>query len=204
MKGLLKLKWESRLPPVPAREVGPLLAREGDVILADCHKKGAATGTRGWLALVYVNGVLMMLAVDTGAAMTIINTRKFLRHLDCGLLRPSIHTFHTAAGATLPALGQFAATLELGPVKVTGLITTVAEVVGDGLLGLDFLRSADARVGLRDGHLHMTVGDSVLTCNLRPEKYPVRYVARPVAPAQIEPMTHGLMSYAVQSVEGLT
>jgi hypothetical protein len=69
---------------VPAREVGPLPVREGDVILADCHKKGcdAATGTRGWLAPVYVNGVLMMLAVDTGAAMTIIDTRKFLRHLD--------------------------------------------------------------------------------------------------------------------------
>jgi hypothetical protein len=192
--------------PVPAREVGPLPVREGDVILTNCHKKGsdAATGTRGWLAPVYVNGALMMLAVDTGAAMTIINTRKFLRHLDRDLLRPSIHTFHTAAGATLPALGQFAATLELGPVKVTGLVVTVAKVVGDGLLGLDFLRLADAWVGLRDGHIHMTVGGSMLTCNLRPEKYPVRYVARPVAPARIKPMTHGLVSCAVQSVEGFT
>jgi hypothetical protein len=72
-------------------------------------------------------------------------------HLDRALLQPSGHTFHTAAGATLPALGQFPATLELGLVKVTGLLTTVAEVVGDGLLGLDFLRSADAWVGLRDG-----------------------------------------------------
>jgi hypothetical protein len=65
---------------IPAREVGPLPAREGDVILADCHKKGSGAAT-GWLAPVYVNAVLMMLAEDTGAAMTIINTRKFLRHL---------------------------------------------------------------------------------------------------------------------------
>jgi hypothetical protein len=83
----------------------------------------------------------MMLALDTGAAMTIINTRKFLKHLDRALLQLSIHTFHTAAGATLPALGQFAATLELGLVKVSDLIITVAEVVGDGLFGLLFLVS---------------------------------------------------------------
>jgi hypothetical protein len=67
--------------------------------------------TRGWLAPVHVNGALMMLAVDTGAAMTMINSRKFLEHLDRGILRPSGHTFHTAAGDTLPALGQFSARL---------------------------------------------------------------------------------------------
>jgi predicted aspartyl protease len=63
--------------------------------------------TRGWLAPVYVNGVLMMLAVDTGATMTIVNSEKFLKLLDRALLQPSEHTFHTAAGITLPALGQF-------------------------------------------------------------------------------------------------
>jgi hypothetical protein len=36
------------------------------------------TEPRGWLAWVHVNGILMMLAVDMGAAMTIINSRKFL------------------------------------------------------------------------------------------------------------------------------
>jgi hypothetical protein len=67
---------------------------------------------------------------------------------------------------------QFAATLESGPVKVTRLLTTVTEVVGDGLLRLEFLRSADAWVGLRDGKLHMKVGDSILNCALRPKRYP--------------------------------
>jgi predicted aspartyl protease len=87
----------------------------------------------GWPQF-YVNGALMMLAVDTGAALTIVNSEKFLKLLDRSLLQPSEHTFYTAAGITLPALGQFSATLELGPVKVHGLITTVADVVGDGLL----------------------------------------------------------------------
>jgi hypothetical protein len=141
----------------------------------------------------------MLLAVDTGATMTIINSQKFLKHLDRALLQPSGHTFHTTAGATLPALGQFSAALELGPVKVTGLLTTVAEVVGDGLLGLDFLRFVDAWVGLKDGRLHMKVGSDVLTCTLRPERYPIRYIARPVGPARIEPMTHGLVPCAVQT-----
>jgi hypothetical protein len=115
------------------------------------------TEPRGWLAPVHVNGILMMLAVDTGAAMTIINYRKFLQHLDESIIQPSAHTFHTAAGSTMPALGQLAATLKFGPVTIRGLITTVAEVVRNGLLGLDFLRSADAWVGLRDGFLHMKV-----------------------------------------------
>jgi hypothetical protein len=117
------------------------------------------------------------------------------------LNRPSGHTFHTVAVATLPTLGQFFATLELGPLKVTGLLTTVAEVVGDGLLGLDSLRSADAWVGLRDGRLHMKVGNDVLTYTLRPKHYPIRYIARPVGQVRIEPMTHDLVPYAVQTFD---
>lgn len=36
----------------------------------------------------------------------------------------------------------------------------------------------------------MKVGDDVLTCALRPESYPIRYLARPMRPARIEPMSH--------------
>jgi hypothetical protein len=63
-------------PPVPAKDVGPLPVHEGDVILADCHKDGgdATTGTQGWLAPVYMNGVLMMFAIDTAITTIIPST----------------------------------------------------------------------------------------------------------------------------------
>jgi hypothetical protein len=93
----------------PSQEIIPL--RRSEVV--------DISETRGWLAPVYVNGILMMLAVDTFAAMAIVNSDKFLKLLDRALLQPSEHTFHTGAGMTLPALGQFSATLELGSVKVS-------------------------------------------------------------------------------------
>jgi hypothetical protein len=62
--------------------------------------------SRQWLAPVHVNSVLMMLVVGTGVAMTIINSEKFLNHLNHSLLQPNEHTFRTAAGATLQVLGH--------------------------------------------------------------------------------------------------
>jgi hypothetical protein len=52
-------------------EKGGILLRSSEV---RATTDGNLTETRGWLAPVHVNGVLMMLAVDTGAAMTIINS----------------------------------------------------------------------------------------------------------------------------------
>jgi hypothetical protein len=70
-------------------------------------------------------------------------------------LEPSSFKFHTANGKLLEGVGQFYATLQ-GPVVLESFRVTVPDVVGDGLLGMDFLAATDAWVGLRDGHyLHM-------------------------------------------------
>ena len=48
-------------------------------------------------------------------------------------------TFCTADGDDLPVAGQFLADVQLGPVTVTNKWITVAKIVGDGLLGMDYL-----------------------------------------------------------------
>jgi hypothetical protein len=95
----------------------------------------AAGENKGWLALVDIDDVLMMLAVDTGAGMKIVNKSKMLTYMDALDLEPSPYEFRTANGELLERVGQFYATLRLGPVVLENFCVTVADVVGDGLLG---------------------------------------------------------------------
>jgi hypothetical protein len=69
---------------------------------------------------------------------------------------------------------------------------TVADVVGDGLLGMEFLTTTDTWVGLRDGHLHMKQNGEEILWPLRREDRAARYVATP-----IQSVTVGLMSQAL-------
>lgn len=59
------------------------------------------------MAPVYINDILLMLAVDTGAAMTMINDTVFSEHFPIVELQKSQDLFHTANGEELRAKGQF-------------------------------------------------------------------------------------------------
>ena len=106
---------------------------------------------KGWLAPVYVNDVFLMLTVDTGAALTMMNATMFKKYFQDTKLDPSTDHFTTANGETMTAEGTFRANVQMGPVTIASLKITVADVVGDGLLGMDYLTAADAWLGARDG-----------------------------------------------------
>eukprot|EP00919_Chromeraceae_sp_WS-2016_P072705 GHVR01171869.1.p1 GENE.GHVR01171869.1~~GHVR01171869.1.p1 ORF type:complete len:120 (-),score=20.28 GHVR01171869.1:191-550(-) len=107
---------------------------------------------RGWLAPVYNNDVLWMLAVDTGAAMTMIGEEVYRQYFPKTQLDECEDNgmFSTANGDTMVATWQFRASVQTGPVMIRGIKVTVANVVGDGLLGMDYLTAADAWVGTRE------------------------------------------------------
>jgi hypothetical protein len=90
----------------------------------------------------------------------------------CPSTGPDLH--HSAGFGPIPC------NVGAGPSKSYGIVNHHCRSCGGGLLGLDFLHLADAWVGLKDGRLHMKVGDNVLTCTIRPEHYPIRYIARSV------------------------
>jgi predicted aspartyl protease len=147
----------------------------------------AAGENKGWLARVHIDDVLMMLAVETGAGMTIVNKSKVLSFIDALDLEPSLFEFHTANGELLEGVGLFYATLQLGPVVLENFRVTVADVVGDGLLGMDFLAAMDAWVDLKDGHLHMKQDGEEITWPLRHEDQTARYVAMPIQSVTVDP-----------------
>ena len=153
---------------------------------------------KGWLAPVYINDVFLLLTADTGAAVTMLNSTMFKRYFPDTELQPSTGNFTTASGDPMPTEGQFRANVQLGPVTIAFLMITVADVVGDGLLGLDYLTAADAWVGIREGKLHMKVEDHEVICQLRKEEYHVRLVARPSRESTIKPMSHGVVPCTVE------
>ena len=53
---------------------------------------------------------------------------------------------------------QFLVDIQLGSATITNLQIPVANVVGDGLLGMDYLRVADAWIRAKEGQLHMNIG----------------------------------------------
>jgi hypothetical protein len=162
----------------------------------------SATGeNKGWLAPVNIDDVLMMLAVDTGAGMTIVNKSKVLSFMDALDLEPSPFEFHTANGELLEGVGQFYYTLQLGPIVLENCIT-VADVVEDGLLGMDFLAATDAWVGLRDGQLHMKQNGEEITWPLRREDQTARYVAMPIQSVIVDPMSLALVPCTVKGPSG--
>eukprot|EP00919_Chromeraceae_sp_WS-2016_P042349 GHVR01100736.1.p1 GENE.GHVR01100736.1~~GHVR01100736.1.p1 ORF type:complete len:152 (+),score=10.89 GHVR01100736.1:2-457(+) len=116
-------------------------------------------------------------------------------------LESSTDNFTTASGDTMPTTGQFRANVQIGPVTIASLKITVAEVVGDGLLGMDYMTAADAWLGARDGKFHMRVDDHEVICQLRKEEYRIRLMARPSREATIEPMSHGVVPCTVENRE---
>ena len=94
--------------------------------------------------------------------------------------------------------GQFVADVQMGPVTVANLRITVADVLGDGLLGMDYLRVADVWIGAKEGHLNMNVGGHTVSCQLRLERQPIRRVARPVKSVTVQPMTRSTVRCAVE------
>eukprot|EP00920_Eleutheroschizon_duboscqi_P010381 GHVT01024188.1.p1 GENE.GHVT01024188.1~~GHVT01024188.1.p1 ORF type:complete len:108 (-),score=7.35 GHVT01024188.1:22-345(-) len=106
-----------------------------------------------------------------------MNTAVFRRYFPGTKLEKSAGNFTTATGEEMPTEGQFRANVQVGPVTVASLMITVAEVVGDGLLGMDYLVEADAWVGVREGKLHMRVEEHEVICQLRKEDYNIRLVA---------------------------
>jgi hypothetical protein len=79
---------------------------------------------------------------------------------------------------------------------------TVADVVGDGLLGMNFLAATDAWVGLRDGHLHMKQDGEEVTWPLRREDQTARYVALPIQSVIVDPMSQTLVPCTVKGPSG--
>ena len=72
----------------------------------------------------------------------------------------------TADGNDLCVVGEFITDIQLGPVTVTNLRVTVVKVVGDGLLGVDYLMAAIAWIGVKEGQLNMNVEGRTITCQL--------------------------------------
>ena len=92
---------------------------------------------KGWLAPAYMNDVFLLLTADTGAAVTMLNTAVFRRYFPDKELEPSTGEFTTANNEPMPTVGQFRANVQIGPVTIAHLMITVADVIGDGLLGMD-------------------------------------------------------------------
>ena len=63
--------------------------------------------------------------------------------------------------------GRFLAHVQIGSIQVSNIQITVANVPGDRLLSMDYLTTADAWIGVRDGKLHMRAGERQLSCQLR-------------------------------------
>eukprot|EP00918_Siedleckia_nematoides_P086396 GHVU01190155.1.p1 GENE.GHVU01190155.1~~GHVU01190155.1.p1 ORF type:complete len:192 (+),score=14.10 GHVU01190155.1:1-576(+) len=155
--------------------------------------------TKGWLAPTYINDVFLLLTADTGAEVTMMNSEVFKRYFPDTKLEPSTGNFTTASGDKMPVDGQFRANVQIGPVTIAFMMITIADVVGDGLLGLDYLTAADAWVGVREGKLHMKVDGHEVICQLRKEEYRMRKVARPSREATIEPLSHGVVPCTVEN-----
>jgi hypothetical protein len=113
-------------------------------------------------------------------------------------LEPSPFEFHTASGETLEGVGQFHATLQLGPVVLKNFVM-IADVLGDRLLGMDFLSATDTWVGLQDGHLHIKQEREEVTMSwpLQSEDQAARYIATRVYSVTKEPMSQALVPWTV-------
>lgn len=110
---------------------------------------------------------MLMLAVDTGAAMTMIGEEAYKRYFPLTEHGKSKDMFWTAYGKVMVATGQFRVSVQQDPVTIDGMKITVANVVGDGLLVLDYLSAADVWVSTKEGELHMRVGKHTMICHLR-------------------------------------
>jgi hypothetical protein len=70
---------------------------------------------------------------------------------------------------------------------------TVADVVGDGPLGMDFLAATDMWVDLLDGHLHIKQNWEKISWPLRHEDQATRYVAIPIRSVTVKSLSQALV-----------
>eukprot|EP00918_Siedleckia_nematoides_P075523 GHVU01165302.1.p1 GENE.GHVU01165302.1~~GHVU01165302.1.p1 ORF type:complete len:104 (-),score=9.24 GHVU01165302.1:270-581(-) len=96
-----------------------------------------------------------------------INDRVFNEYFPTVELMESKDLLRTANGEELLGKGQFRTYIQLGPVAIDGMLITVANVMGDGLLGMDYLASADAWVGTKEGELYMQMNGYTVSCRQR-------------------------------------
>lgn len=192
--------------PVPMRSVTARYPADEDGIIniPALPEEGSPGGKetirltrRSWLVPIQMGEVMLMLAVDTGSERTIISYEVYQRYLSDKPLQPSERKFCTADGEDLTTYGQFQGNIQIGVVRVTGISITVANVLGDGLLGMDYLAAADALIGARDGKLYMRSGDHIVSCQMRSEGEFVRRVARPLNRVSVAPMTVGMIRCVV-------
>lgn len=96
-----------------------------------------------------------MLVVDTRSARTMISEKVFEEHFaEVGLQRSS-ELMCLANGEKLRIRGQMCAQVQVGPAAAAMQQVTVANVIGDGILGMDYLIATDGGVGMKEGELYM-------------------------------------------------
>jgi hypothetical protein len=94
--------------------------------------------------------------------------------------------------------GEALVRIEVEPVVMEKLRVAVTDLPVEGLLGMDFLMSANTFIGTRDGELIMKFEGQEVRYSLRPEELPLNYVARPVEETVIEPMSRRMVVCNVQ------
>ena len=93
-----------------------------------------------------VNGVIANLLIDTGATVTIINTKLFKQMPDVSL-SPSQRDILTANGESLQVEGRAVVDIQFENFQCSN-IAVIANINVDGILGLDFMRSQSATIDI--------------------------------------------------------
>ena len=109
---------------------------------------------------VYLNEVPIEMLLDTGAALSIINTETFRRiqqHSSTASLCPSQARLQTYTGQPIPVLGAAEFTVRYGTTEAS-LSAQVVDGAGPNLLGRDWLN----RLGVTPGHVNLVEHDTKL------------------------------------------
>ena len=110
------LKAPEPMAPAPARVVtndpDPPVERKEGPTHPPPRAELVRMSERGWMAPVYINEVMVMLAVDTGASKTMLARDVFERHFKSTSLETSQSTFCTADGDELKVARQFVADVQ--------------------------------------------------------------------------------------------
>ena len=109
---------------------------------------------------VYLDEVPIEMLLDTGAALSIINTETFRRiqqHSSTASLRPSQARLQTYTGQPIPVLGAAEFTVRYGTTEAS-LSAQVVDGAGPNLLGRDWLN----RLGVTPGHVNLVEHDTKL------------------------------------------
>ena len=107
------------------------------------HKLSAEAGM---FVKAKVNGVVANLLIDTGATVTIINT-KLYKQMSNVSLSPSQREILTANGESLQVMGKTIADFEFENFQCSN-IAVIANINVDGIVGLDFMRAHSAAIDI--------------------------------------------------------